>query len=446
MGGGDAAGIADPAQAERPTHRMVLVAMIASFASRVAVRARRRARAPALACGLAIATLASQITAAAQGLPTIEPERIGISSQRLERVSHAIRADIAAGTIPGAVMLIARHGKLAYFHAFGMRDQRANAPMQTDAILRLGSMSKPITIAAAMMLVEEGRLSLNDPIAKYLPQFANMRVGIERRDARTGRAMLDEVPAVREITVEDLMRHTSGLSYEALGPGPKVKEMYREAGIPSRDQSAAEMVDKLARLPLMYQPQTVWEYSRGVDVLGRILELLSGMPLSELLARRVLAPLRMQDTAFWVPPEKRDRVADVLPTPPEGRRLLLDVSKQPKFEGGGGGLVSTAGDYARFLQMLLNGGELDDVRLLSPKSVALMTSNRLGSQVVTKGWSYYPGPGYGFGLGFAVRLTPGVSAQIGSVGDYFVEGLYGTFAFADPKEGLLAVFMIALAR
>jgi CubicO group peptidase (beta-lactamase class C family) len=392
-----------------------------------------------LPLGLALALPSSVL---AQGLPAAAPEHLGFSVERLGRIAPAMHRDIAAGLIPGAVMLIARRGQLAYFEPFGTRDRARNAPMRREAIFRLGSMSKPITIAAAMTLVEEGRLSLTDPISKYLPQFAQMQVGIELEDPATGKSSFRLVPAQREIRIEDLMRHTSGFTYEALGEGPRVKELYREAGIGARDVTPADMVEKLARLPLMDQPGTIWEYGRSIDVLGRILELLSGMPLSECLAKRVFGPLRMPDTGFWVPPEQQDRLADVLPAPPQERRLLLDVGKPPKFESGGGGLVSTAADYARFLQMLLSGGELDGVRLLSPKSVALMTTNRLGPEVDTQGWRYYPGPGYGFGLGFAVRLDAGVAPQIGSVGDYFVEGLYGTFAFADPKEQLLAVFMI----
>jgi CubicO group peptidase (beta-lactamase class C family) len=378
----------------------------------------------------------------AQGLPAAEPETLGLSGERLERIAPVLRRDIAAELIPGAVMLVARHGRTGYFEAFGMRDKAENAPMPRDAIFRLGSMTKPITIAAAMMLVDEGRLSLADPISKYLPQFADMQVGIEHENPASGEASLQLVPSQRAIRIEDLMRHTSGFTYEALGGGPKVKEMYRDAGIGSRDEAPAEMLEKLARLPLMYQPDTVWEYGRSVDVLGCILERLSGVPLSEFLQKRVFGPLRMPDTGFWVPPEKQDRLADVLPAPPEERRLLLDVGKPPKFERGGGGLVSTAADYARFMQMLVNRGELDGVRLLSRNSVELVTTNQLGPEINTQGWAYYPGPGYGFGLGFAVRLALGVAPQIGSPGDYFVEGLYGTFAFADPQEQLLAVFMI----
>src|SRR5205085_1254718 len=253
----------------------------------------------------------------AQGLPETAPQRVGLSPDRLARIAPVLRRDVEAGLIPGAVMLIARHGKRAYFEAFGMRDKAENAPMTRDAIFRIGSMSKPITIAAAMTLVEEGRLSLSDPISKYLPQFAHMQVGIEREDAVAGEDSLRLVPAEREIRIEDLMRHTSGFTYEALGAGPRVKEMYRDAGIGARDETTAQMVEKLARLPLMYQPGTVWEYGRSIDVLGRILELVSGMPLSELLAQRVFRPLGMPDTGFWVRPDQQHRIADVLPAPPE---------------------------------------------------------------------------------------------------------------------------------
>jgi CubicO group peptidase (beta-lactamase class C family) len=392
-------------------------------------------------CAVAAALLVP-INAAAQGLPPADPGGLGLSAERVARIAPALRRDIAADLIPGAVMLIARNGRTGYFEAFGMRDKERGAPMPRDAMFRLGSMTKPITIAAAMTLVEEGRLSLADPISKFLPEFAHMQVGIEQQDPATGLATLKLVPAAREIRIEDLMRHTSGFTYEALGEGPKVKELYHALGVGARNETCAELVQKLARLPLMYQPGTVWEYGRSIDVLGHILELLSGRPLSAFLAERVFGPLRMPDTAFWVTPENQDRIADVLPAPPEGRRLVLDLSKPPVFESGGGGLVSTAADYARFLQMLLNGGELEGVRLLSPKSAELMTTNRLGPEIDTSGWSYYPGPGYGFGLGFAVRETLGVAPQVGSPGDYFVEGLYGTFAFADPAEQLLAVFMI----
>ena len=393
-------------------------------------------------CAAFAAALIIPLAAHAQGLPASNPRELGLAPGRLQRIAPAIERDIAAGLIPGAVMLIARHGRVGYFDAFGMRDKARGDPMRRNAIFRLGSMTKPITIAAAMTIVEEGRLSLADPISKYLPEFAHMQVGIEEPDSAGGETKLRLVPAAREIRIEDLLRHTSGFTYEALGSGPKVKEMYRDAGIGSPDETAAEMVGKLARLPLMYQPGTVWEYGRSIDVLGRILEIVSGVRLPELLAERVLRPLRMIDTGYWVTPEKQDRIADVLPAAPEEHQLLLDVTKPPRFEGGGSGLVATAGDYARFMQMLVNGGTLGGVRILSRKSVELMTSNQLGPDIRTQGWSYYPGPGYGYGFGLAVRKTLGVSPQIGSVGDYFIEGLYGTFAFADPSEQLVAVFMI----
>ena len=396
-----------------------------------------------LACLVILGTaLVSPFAAHAQGLPATGPAELGLSPPRLERIPPPIERDIAAGLIPGAVILVARHGRTAYFDAFGMRDKARGQPMHPDAIFRLGSMTKPITIAAAMTLIEQGRLSLRDPVSKYLPQLAHMQVGVEQTDTATGQTMLQLVPAVRDIRIQDLMRHTSGFTYEALGAGPKVQEMYREAGIGSRDQTVPELVDRLALLPLMHQPGTVWEYGRSIDVLGRILELITGMRLFEVLAQRILGPLHMRDTGYWVPPEKHARIADVLPAPAEERELFPDVTHPPTLEGGGGGLVSTAADYARFMQMLLNGGTLDGARILSRTSVELMTIDQLGPEVETRGWSYYPGPGYGYGLGFAVRKTLGVSPQIGSVADYFVEGLYGTFAFADPREQLLAVFMI----
>jgi CubicO group peptidase (beta-lactamase class C family) len=399
----------------------------------------KRVIAVPLCAGLAL-SLGTNVWA--QGLPAADPAVVGIAPERLGRIGEVFRRDVEAGSIPGAVMLIARRGKLAYHEAFGMRDVAAHASMPKDAIFRLGSMTKPLTITAAMMLVEEGKLSLDDPIANYLPQFAKMQVGIEHDDPQSGEVSLEVVPARRPITIVDLMRHTSGFTYEALGSGPRVKELYREAGIHSRDQTDAEVVDKLAKLPLMHQPQTVWEYGRSMDVLGRILEIVTGEPLSDLLADRLLRPLHMNDSGFWVPTEKQNRIANIFPTGPGGRRLLVDVTKPPKFIGGGSGLVSTASDYARFLQMLLNGGTLDGVRILGRHAVELMTADQLGPDIKAQGWSYYPGPGYGYGLGFAVRRTLGVSPQIGSVGDYFVEGVYGTFAFVDPSKQLLAVLMV----
>jgi CubicO group peptidase (beta-lactamase class C family) len=380
--------------------------------------------------------------AIAQDLPVVVPQSVGLSLERLARVTQRIRDDINDGKIPGAVMLVARHGKVAHFEALGVRDRKTGAPMVKDAVFRLASMTKPITIVGALTLIEEGRLRLNTPIAQVLPQFAHMQVGIENRN-RDG---LTLVPAERPISVLDLMRHTSGLTYEISGDG-LIKKMYREAGIGNINESAEERVNKLATLPLIYQPGTVWEYGRSIDVLGRIIEVVSGSRIEEFLARRVLEPLGMKDTAFWVPPEKIDRVAALEPAPPgTPQPVLRDITRPQTAEGGGTGAVSTTGDYARFLQMLLNGGTLGGVRVLSRKTVEQMTTNQLDPSIKTEGPGYYPGPGYGYGLGFAVRLTEGLAAELGSVGDYHIEGRWNAFAFVDPKEDLVAVLMVQAVK
>jgi CubicO group peptidase (beta-lactamase class C family) len=380
--------------------------------------------------------------AIAQDLPVVAPQSVGLSLERLERVTQRIRGDVNDGKIPGAVMLVARHGKIAHFETLGVLDRKTGVPMVKDAVFRLASMTKPITIVGALTLIEEGRLRLNTPIAQVLPQFAHMQVGIENRN-HDG---LTLVPAERPISVLDLMRHTSGLTYEISGDA-LIKKMYREAGIGNIDESAEERVNKLATLPLICQPETAWEYGRSIDVLGRIIEVVSGTGLEEFLARRVLEPLGMKDTAFWVPPEKRDRIAALEPAPPgTPQPVLRDITRPQTAEGGGTGLVSTAGDYARFLQMLLNGGTLGGVRVLSRKTVEQMTTNQLDPSIKVEGPTYYPGPGYGYGLGFAVRLTEGLAAELGSVGDYHIEGRWNTFAFVDPKEDLVAVLMVQAVK
>jgi CubicO group peptidase (beta-lactamase class C family) len=396
------------------------------------------ARLPGLRLSAAAVLVALSSAALAQGLPTAQPEQVGLSSERLARITQMVRADTDKGQIAGAVMLIARKGKVAYFESFGMRDKAVSAPMGKDAIFRVASMSKPVTSVAAMMLVEEGKIALGDPVAKYLPQLGKLKVGVEKTDAG-GAVTLDLVPAAREMTVQDLLRHTPGLTYGIFGAG-KVKDLYKELDVDTVDQTTAEMVDKLAKLPLMHQPGTVWEYSRATDVLGRLVEVAAGMTLSEFFEQRIFKPLGMNDTGFWVPAGKLGRLADGQPEPPNNQKpSMIDVTQPPKFEAGGQGLVSTASDYARFLQMLLNGGELDGVRLLGRKTVEYMTANHLEPSVKTEGAAYLPGPGHGFGLGFGVRLTTGVSPMPGSVGDYAWGGLY---FWVDPKEKLFAVWMM----
>jgi len=296
----------------------------------------------------------------AQSLSLAVPEEVGLSRSRLARLSDVLRAEIERGRVPGAVALVARRGKVAYFESFGVRDPASSAPMHKDTIFRIYSMTKPIVSVAAMMLWEEGQFLLNDALAKYLPEFGRMKVAV----ARDGKVEL--VLADRDITIQDLLRHTSGLTYEFRGNAP-VQKMYVEAKVFRRNQTNADQAVTLAQLPLMHQPGTRWEYSRSTDVLGRLVEVLSGTSLGEFLSERILTPLGMVDTAFFVPAQNHGRLAEAFPRDPETDApvQLVEVKEKPRFESGGGGMVSTALDYARFLQMLLNGGRLDAVRLLS---------------------------------------------------------------------------------
>jgi CubicO group peptidase (beta-lactamase class C family) len=367
-------------------------------------------------------------------LPLAAPEEIGLSSIRLARLGSVMRGEVERGRVPGAVVLIARRGRLGFFESFGDRDAAAGAPMSNDAIFRIYSMTKPITSVAAMMLWEEGRFLLNDPIGKYLPELAELHVAVERDGT------IERVSAQRAVTIQDLLRHTSGLTYEFRGSAA-VQKMYMSAKVFSRAQSNADQVATLGKLPLLHQPGTRWEYSRSTDVVGRLVEVLSGMTLSAFFERHILAPLGMVDTAFHVPPRHHSRLAEAFAVDPDsgGAVQLLDVRTAPNFESGGGGLVSTASDYARFLQMLLNGGTLDGTRLLSRKTIELMTADHLGP---ITGASDLLLPGHGFGLGFAVRLHAGIAYVPGSIGQYFWGGLAGTTFWVDPAEQLFALMLI----
>ena len=345
-----------------------------------------------------------------------------------------MRAEVERGRVPGAVALIARRGRIGYFESFGRRDPDADEPMARDTIFRIYSMTKPIVSVAAMMLWEDGRFLLNEPIAKYLPELANPKVAVQRG------AEIELVPAEREISIQDLLRHTSGLTYEFRGGGP-VHKMYMGAKIHRRSQSSAEQVATLGKMPLLHHPGTRWEYSRSTDVVGRLIEVLSGMSLGTFLERHILAPLGMVDTAFHVPQRHHSRLAQAFARDPEtGTAVqLVDVRDPPNFESGGGGLVSTAADYARFLQMLLDNGTFEGVRFLSRKTIELMTADHLGS---ISGAPDLLLPGYGFGLGFAVRLHAGIAHTPGSVGQYFWGGLAGTTFWVDPAEQLYALMLI----
>jgi CubicO group peptidase (beta-lactamase class C family) len=380
--------------------------------------------------------------AAADPLARAKAEEVGLSSERLDRIGQTLRADVERGRIPGAVVIVARKGRIAYFDTVGFRDKPANAPMPPDAIFRIASMTKPLVSVAAMMLYEEGRLFLTDPVSKYIPELANRQVGVEKLDPATGKTVFYTVPAASEMTIQDLLRHTSGYTYGNRGT-THVHKLYEggTSGL-SRELTPQEFIDRLAKLPLLNQPGTTWEYGVSTDVLGRVVEVVAGKPLGQVLAERVLRPLKMADTGFVVSADKASRLAQALATDPDtGKEIkLFDPTKPPKFECGGGCGVSTAGDYVRFTQMLLNRGTLDGARILGRKTIEYMTSDHLGTRIAP-GPAYSPGPGYGFGLGFAVRKETGVAALTGSAGDYNWGGAFGTGFWVDPKEELTVVFM-----
>ncbi|HEX5454593.1 MAG TPA: serine hydrolase domain-containing protein [Stellaceae bacterium] len=373
------------------------------------------------------------------GLPRAEsPEQVGFSSARLQRAADVIRHDVERRLIPGAVLAVARAGRIACMEAFGFRDREAGIPMTPDSIFRIASMTKPMTSVAAMMLSEEGRLDIAALVADYLPEFAAMTVGIERR------------PAARAMTVQDLLRHTSGLTYATFGDSP-VQMIWRDHNLMDENETIAETVAKLGRLPLMFEPGTTWEYSMSTDVLGRVVEIVSGKSLGAFFAERICGPLGMPDTGFSATGGRAARVAEPQADANTGQRPpMRDVAKPGPRESGGGGAVSTAADYLRFCQMLLNGGELDGVRLLAPKTVALMTADHLPPDIAYGETSRarfgalapVPEMGYGFGLGFAVRTAPGRSPVPGSVGEFFWGGVHGTYFWIDPQEQMAAVLMM----
>jgi CubicO group peptidase (beta-lactamase class C family) len=383
----------------------------------------------------------------AQDLPKATPAQVGFSQERLDRIVRVLGDDTGKGVIPGAVLLVARHGKVASFESAGILDPATKRPMTREAIFRIFSMSKPITTVAAMMLFEDGKIALEDPVAKYIPSFAQVRVGVEKPDPAGSKPVLELVPPLRPITIQDLMRHTSGITYGFFG-NTLAKRAYVEAGVMKGDFTNAEFADRIAKLPLSYQPGTTWDYSHSTDILGRIIEVVSGMSLLEFEKQHLLDPLGMKDTSFYVTDTaKQPRIAEPFPN---DRTFGVDAGfGDPriagKWESGGGGMVSTASDYARFLQMLLNGGTLDGKRYLGPKTVAFMTSDHVADGIVP-GPYYLPGPGYGFGLGFAVRRTAGGAPFAGSTGDYTWSGAGGTHFWVDPKEDLFVVFMIQSPR
>ncbi|HUC71787.1 MAG TPA: serine hydrolase domain-containing protein [Stellaceae bacterium] len=372
------------------------------------------------------------------GLPMAgRPEEIGLSAERLERIRKALRHDVERRLIPGAVMLVARGGRVGFAEAFGFRDREAGCPMSLDAIFRIASMTKPVVSVAAMILAERGELQVSSPVAEYLPEFKERTVGVERVRAR------------RTMTVQDLLRHTSGLTYAGFGDSP-VQMIWREADLMNETQTNADLVGKLAQLPLMFEPGTTWEYSMSTDVLGRVVEVVSEQGLADFIAAHITGPLGMSDTAFEAAGARAQRVAEPQTEAATGARPpMRNVARPQRWASGGGGLVSTAADYLRFCQMLLNGGELDGIRMLAPQTIRHMASNHLppncgyGETARERFGALAPVPemGYGFGLGFCVRTQPGMSPVPGSVGEFFWGGVTGTYFWIDPAEDLVAIFL-----
>lgn len=404
---------------------------------------------------VAVTPVAYHVGAAASGRtdpPVTAPEAVGMDSARLANIGAVMNRHVAEKRIPGAIGLVARRGKVAYQQAFGMADMEAGTPMRLDTIHRIYSMSKPITSVAVMMLYEEGKFQLNDPVAKYLPEFAKMQVGIEEKD-ETGKLVLKRVPATRPITIRDLLRHTAGFTYGFFGD-TLVDREYRRARILS-DLNLSEFVKNLSTMPLLYEPGTRWHYSVAVDVLGRLVEVISGKPFDQFLQERIFTVLGMSDTGFYVPESKKARLARLYQPTADGKveaaltcatrqectekfpRAAPSYLEKPSLLSGGGGLVSTTYDYLTFSQMLLNKGQINGKRLLSRKTVELMSSDNLGS---------IPGmsPGNGFGLGFAVSKAPGEAGMMGSAGEYNWGGAAGTKFWIDPKEELIGIFMIQI--
>jgi CubicO group peptidase (beta-lactamase class C family) len=366
------------------------------------------------------------------------PPHAVLSREKLSAIDDFLNAEIAAGNIPGAIVLIQHHGQPVYFKCFGKRDVEKATPMTADAIFPIHSVTKTITSVAAMMLVDRGKIALDDPVSKYIPSFAGMKVGVERKDD-TGRAVLDLVPLRRSITLEDLLLHTSGITYGFYGEG-LVKAAY--AGIYLGDFDNAEFAERLAKVPLAEQPRTLWDYGHSTDVLGRVIEVASGQSLYEFEKKNLLDPLGMTATKFFLTdPAERARYAQPLAKDRHVERNSLDVTR---WESGGGGMVSTIADFARYAQMLLNGGTLDGKTYLSPATFAAMTTDHIGpGSGVARNYFYYPGDGFGFGYGFGIRTDPGnaVPPPPGSLGEIKWDGATGVYIVVDRAQDMFFVVM-----
>jgi CubicO group peptidase (beta-lactamase class C family) len=388
--------------------------------------------------------LATGAAFAEDPLPRARPEEVGLSSERLARIGETLKADIETGRIPGAVIAIARHGRLVVFDAYGWRDKAAGIPMTTDTIFNIASMTKPMTTVGALMLYERGKMLIDEPLAKYFPKFSTMRVAA--RDA-AGEPTAETVPANRPITIQDLMRHTSGLIYGGRG-NTLVHKLYPAGSSDAaREYDGPAFTDKLATLPLLHQPATVWDYGFGLDVLGLTIETIAKQSLGQYLQANLFAPLGMTDTGFSISADKAARYARPLPNDPDTGKPQArtpELTQPLKFECGGGCAASTASDYLRFAMMLLSGGRSGEARLLGPRTVAYMLSDQLGSNIKNLVGNADPTRAdYGFGLGLAVRTTPGVVRMMGSLGQFSWPGASGTDWWVDPREELAVVYMSA---
>jgi CubicO group peptidase (beta-lactamase class C family) len=403
-----------------------------------------------LCIALAVAVISVSAYAEAPK-PLRQPDQLGFAADRLERLTSAFQSYVDSGQIPGAVVLIARRDEVAYLKAFGFQDREQKIAMKPDSIFRIASMTKPITSIGAMMLAEEGKLDIGAPVSQYLPEFKDLQVRAEQVDPATGKKETVMQPQMRPMTVQDLLRHTAGLVYPPpIGNGP-VSDAYRDANVLDRNTTLAEMVTKISKLPLANQPGEVWEYSVAVDVLGRVIEVVSGMDLDRFVEERITKPLGMSSTGFFVREADQGRLAQPQVDPATGKRPpMFDATQKPRLFSGGGGGVSTASDYLLFCQMLLHGGKLGTARLLSQSTINLMTSNALKPGI---GYSTYqlqrfgdifpaPAMGQGFGLGFAVRNETGQNPLPGTVGSFYWTGATGTTFFVDPKQELVIIMMI----
>lgn len=376
---------------------------------------------------------------AAEPLPRARPEEVGLSAERLAGIDRFVTGEIDEGVLPGAVVAIARRGKVVYFKAFGHRDKEAGVAMTTDSIFSAASMTKPMTAVLALQFYEQGLLLMEDPLSRFFPKFADMKVAV-LNDSKD--KIVDTVPAARQILMRDLFRHTSGLAYGSSGATAVNKLYPMSSNDSARTLTRTELLDKLAGLPLHHQPGAQWHYSFGLDVLGFAIEGIERKSLGQVMNAALWSPLGMADTGFMVPADRAARYARPLPKDRAGRPLSIPSPLQPtRFECGGGCAVTTAGDYLNFAQMLLNGGALGETRILSRKTVDYMVSNQLapGTNSLLAGNF----TNWGFGLGVAVRTTPGLPRGTGSVGEFGWPGAFGTYWWADPAERLAAVWMSA---